>query len=125
MLPLLRRLENGQEHNFGDLVADLVEEFGLTSEEVSQLLPSGRYPLFRNRVGWASTYLVKALLIERPRRGYMVIASRGKQVLEESPERIDATYLSRFPEWRAFQGRTDKTETEKDHTCTRCRCHVH
>jgi restriction system protein len=42
---------------------------GLTNEERMELLPSGRHPIFDNRVAWAKTYLQQAGLLESPRRG--------------------------------------------------------
>lgn len=89
----------------------LSDQFQVTDEEQSQLLPSGRYPVFRSRVSWASTYLSKALLLVKPRRGFMVITSRGSGLLKEEPSKIDSTVLSRYPEWRIFQKGSAVAET--------------
>lgn len=67
MLPVLKSVEDGHEHLFRDIVEMLAKQFGLTETERKQLLPSGRYPTFDNRVGWAKTYLKKAGLIEQPK----------------------------------------------------------
>ena len=45
MLPLLRRLGDGEEHAIRDLVNDLANEFHLTEEEREALLPSGTQPV--------------------------------------------------------------------------------
>jgi restriction system protein len=87
MLPLLRLLEDGQEHTVREAIDKLANEFDLTEEERKALLPSGRQTVFRNRVSWASTYLNKAGVIESPRRGHMQITDRGKEVLKQNPQK--------------------------------------
>lgn len=103
MLPLLRLLRDGREHNIGEVVDSLADEFRLSSEERQQLLGSGQQTVIRNRAGWARTYLKKAGLIESVRRGYFRITDRGQSVLASKPERIDVKYLEQFPEFVAFR----------------------
>ncbi|MCU0225871.1 MAG: restriction endonuclease [Acidobacteria bacterium] len=103
MLPLLRFLKDGREHNIGQVVDALSDEFNLSPEERQQLLASGQQTVILNRAGWARTYLKKAGLIESVRRGYFRITERGKSVLASKPERIDVKYLERFPEFKAFR----------------------
>lgn len=111
MVPLLRRLADGREHAFSDLVEALSDEFGLTDEERRELLPSGRARHIHNRVGWARTYLGKAGLIDPTRRGHCRITERGRAVLAEGPERIDISYLGRFPEFVEFRSvRRERSE---------------
>jgi restriction system protein len=103
MLPLLRFLKDGKEHNIGEVVDSLVAEFNLSTEERQQLLGSGQQTVIRNRAGWARTYLQKAGLIASTRRGYFRITERGESVLGSKPERIDVKYLEQFPEFVAFR----------------------
>jgi restriction system protein len=115
MLPLLRQTSNGQEHLFRDLVAALEDEFHLTPEERAEMLPSGGQRLFRNRVGWARFHLVKANLLDAPRRGIVRITDRGRQVLAQNPSRVDMSLLSGFAEYREFRaaaGSSDDGETD-------------
>jgi restriction system protein len=93
MLPLLRLASDGQEHLFRAAVEALAEQFKLTPDERQQELPSGTQPIFDNRVGWARTYLVKAALLEAPRRAHFKITDRGRQVLQAPPSRLDAAFL--------------------------------
>ena len=51
MLPLLRALDDGEEHNDRDLREHLAEEFKLTGADRHKLLPSGKQPVFNGRVG--------------------------------------------------------------------------
>jgi restriction system protein len=103
MLPFLRHLADGQEHSLRDAEDALAAGFSLTPAERAELLPSGQQGIFRNRVGWARTYLKKGGLLESPRRGVFKITERGREVLASNPNRIDARYLERFPEFLEFR----------------------
>lgn len=103
MLPLLRLLEDGKEHNFTDIVETLSLQFDLTNEERNELLPSGQSFIFNNRVGWARTYLKKAGVIDSVKRGIIVITERGKSILKENPSEINTKLLRQFPEFLEFQ----------------------
>lgn len=109
MLPLLNFASDGDEHRFREAVEALAGYFGLSEEERLELLPSGRYPTFDNRVGWASTHMKKAGLIEGPRRGYLKITPRGLSLLQEQPEKINLKLLDRYPEFVAFRGKSGKS----------------
>ncbi len=74
------------EIRIGDAVDRLAEQLGLTQNEKTQLLPSGKQTLFGNRVHWAKTYLTKAGLLESTRRGHFRITERGQQFKEKSAE---------------------------------------
>ena len=77
MLPLLKYAENGKEHRIRDAIEQLAEEFRLSEEERKELLPSGQQVIFKNRVGWANTYLKKAGLLNSGKKGYFSITRRG------------------------------------------------
>jgi restriction system protein len=103
MLPLLSHISDGREYFFRDVVESIGDEFNLTDAERNELLPSGRYPTFNNRLTWAKTYLKKAGLLTQARRGYFELTARGRDVLAEKPTRIDMNYLMRFPEYLEFK----------------------
>lgn len=103
MLPLLKLLENREEHELGETVDKLAKYFKLTPGETRELLPSGTQPIFRNRVGWARTYLKKAGLLSTTRRGYFRILDRGNDFLRENPREITAKTLTRFKEFVEFK----------------------
>ena len=77
MLPLLKFASDGKEHPIKEATQQLADEFGLTLEERKEMLPSGRQPIFRNRVGWAKTYLKQAGVLAPVRRGTFRITDRG------------------------------------------------
>jgi len=105
MLPLLKIAGDRQEHSMRETIERLASEFRLTDGERMQLLPSGQQSTFDNRANWARSYLKQAGLLETPRRGYFLITERGRQVLDEPPQRIDIGFLSRYPEFREFRSR--------------------
>jgi len=102
MLPLLRFTENGQEHSIRDAIESLSEHFKLTQDELQELLPSGSQAIFDNRVAWAKSHILKAGLIESPRRSYFKITARGKEALAKNPLLINMTFLKQYPEYLEF-----------------------
>jgi restriction system protein len=103
MLPFLRFLADGAEHTPREVEDALAEHFKLTPAERAELLPSGQQGVFKNRVGWARTYLKKAALLESPKRGVYKITERGIATLASNPNRIDVKYLEQFPEFIEFR----------------------
>ncbi|BAO30172.1 restriction endonuclease [Sulfuritalea hydrogenivorans] len=103
MLPFLSFLSDGSDHTLRDAEDALAGHFNLTSAERAELLPSGQQGIFKNRIGWARTYLKKAGLIEAPKRGVFKITDRGTKALASSPKRIDVKYLEQFAEFIEFR----------------------
>lgn len=103
MLPLLALAADGQEHSIREAREHLAASLGLTADEREELLPSGRQPVFDNRVAWAKTYLQQAGLLAAPRRAHFQITDRGRQVLAKKPAAIDIKLLDRFPEFVEFR----------------------
>jgi restriction system protein len=110
MLPMLEVLGDGHERSMRELVEVLVRKMGLTDEERDQRLPSGQSTVFRNRVGWAKTYLKNAGLIDNPSRGRVRISTVGKEVLAKNPVAIDNRFLEQFEGYRRFRGELTEEE---------------
>jgi restriction system protein len=117
MLPLLKVAEDGKEHSIHDFIDKLAQFFGLSEQELNELIPSGKQTIFYNRVGWARTYLSKSGLLELTQRPNYRITERGKDVLKQNPVRIDMKFLKRFPEYVQFKEvesvRKPKVQEEK------------
>lgn len=92
MLPVLRLASAGP-LNTAEAVAHVAEEFGLSEQDRSERLPSGRRTRLANRVQWDFQYLSKAGLLQRESRGVYSITAAGRQVLAEAPRRIDINFL--------------------------------
>lgn len=103
MLPMLKYISDGEEHSLSEVHDSLAEHFELDEEEIRELLPSGQQPIFRNRVGWARTYLKKAGLLTSPRRAHFKITDRGSDFLKKNPSKITSKDLMRFEEFVEFQ----------------------
>jgi restriction system protein len=97
MLPLMNLISDGREHAVRDATLEIGRQCNLSEAEWAEMLPSGRAPLFYNRLAWAKTHLKKAGLIDQPKRGMIVISHRGRQVLLAQPNKIDLRLLGQFP----------------------------
>lgn len=106
MLPLMKFANDGQEHKLRDAIDYLANLFKLTDQEQQELLPSGKEPIFKNRVGWSRTHLKKAGLLDYPNRACFKITSRGKELLETQPTGINMSLLKQYPEYLEFIGST-------------------
>jgi len=103
MLPFLRHLADGQEHSLRDAEEALAAHFRLSAAERAELLPSGQQGVFKNRIGWARTYLKKAALLASPKRAVFQITERGLKTLSTEPVKLDVKYLEQFPEFVEFR----------------------
>lgn len=106
MKPLLNAVKDGEIYKVKDVTTRLAQQLNLSSKDIAEMLPSGRQTVFKNRVGWAKTYLKKAGLVDSPARATVVITEAGKKVIAENPEKIDAKYLERFPSFSEFHTAT-------------------
>jgi restriction system protein len=108
MLPLLRLVSDEKEHSLQDATTALAVEFHLSATDLTEMLPSARKTRFYDRVGWASTYLRKAGLLNSARRGRFQITKRGLAVLRNPPHQINVEFLEQFAEFIEFRTRRDK-----------------
>jgi len=117
MLPVLKLAADGEEHKFSHAVDALADQFALSQEERSELLPSGSQAVFNNRVGWARSYLKQAGLLASPKRGFFVITPKGQQLLAQNPPEINVSLLEQYPEFVEFRNRKkEKSETDGEST---------
>jgi restriction system protein len=106
MRPCLAVHQDRQPHTSADLRDRLAAQMHVSAEERAIMIPSGRAPLFSNRVAWAVTQLAQAGLLDRPARGVTQITDRGIEVLAQHPQRINVKVLRQFPEYQEFRTRT-------------------
>ena len=116
MLPLLRisAEANGNSLAIKNAIESIAHQMGLSEDDRTELLPSGRQSRFTNRVNWAASYLRKAGLIETVGRGLVKITERGVKFLSTNPPSIDIRKLSQYPEFMAFRGEADSWVPESD-----------
>lgn len=117
-LPLLTAVADGQTHKMSELYEKLADEKGLTADDRAERLPSGRQFTYRNRIGWARTYLQKAGLLETPSKGLVRITETGQNVIANPPAKLNVAFLKRYPKFIEFHvgtgtapsGKLPKTE---------------
>lgn len=114
MVPVLRVLVASSPRQRRDITSAVADLLQLPESERQKLLPSGKTPVIRSRVGWALSYLKQAKLVESPKRGIYQITDRGRDALAKRPDGIDVEYLEQFPEFREFQTRTRDTNPDAD-----------
>lgn len=109
MSPLLQICSDGAEHSFSELVDRAATHFGLTETERAELLPGGTQTRFRNRVGWARSYLVQGGLLKAVKRGVVQITQRGMEAVKANVA-VRNDYLIQFPEFQEFRARSTQAQ---------------
>lgn len=112
MRPVLEAAANSEVSN-NYVIEKLADEYNLTEEERTELLPSGKQATFSNRVQWAKSYLKQAGLLEYTRRSHFIITDLGKKALL-SGETINTAYLKQYDSFREFQARTKPSKGEDE-----------
>lgn len=115
MLPLLHLASDGRMWRARDAYEAIGDEFDVSEAERRELIPSGRQPLLHNRVAWAITYLVKAGLLERPKRGYFQITDAGRKLVASNPSEINNKVLEQYPSFLEFKSQTRPTSNDAKH----------
>ena len=62
-------------------------------QDARQIVLASGQAQYRNRIGWALSFLKKAGLLTQPRRGQYEIAMAGQKVVDSGVDRIDAAWL--------------------------------
>jgi restriction system protein len=84
--PLLRLLAQHPEGiPASDAQHTLAEQLGVTVDERRELLPSGTYPVYKSRIGWAHDRLKREALSTSVRRGFWKLTDAGVRYAKEHP----------------------------------------
>jgi restriction system protein len=110
MLPVLRLVEDGQEHAVSEMRHRIGGQLSLTEEELAERLASDTTTVFMNRIGWAVQYLKSAGVIRAVRRGVYEITDRGLSLLKTQPSEITVKTLRQYPEFTEFEGKGSESE---------------
>ena len=115
MLPLLRVLaEANVELRRKDATKRVADAMGITEEERATRMPSGTQTHLFNRMGWAAWSLQQAGLLEKPRRGGLLITAEGKKLLETQPPLIDNNLLAaNYPSFQKKISQIPSPDAEK------------
>ena len=113
MLPLMKLLSELEDPiKISDAATILAERSDLSEEQLQKTLPSGKN-IFKDRVAWAKTYLVKAGLVQQPKRGYCEISALGKSLELNELSKITNEYLAQFEGFNDFKFGRKKDEINK------------
>jgi restriction system protein len=118
MRPLLEHLASGSAKPNQETLEAMAKRFALTEDERAELLPSGKQPVFVNRVAWAKSHLKGAGLIEAPQRAVYRITDRGRAVLAQHAGPIGMSQLKEYPEYREFRSGKVQDGTESQDLAT-------
>ena len=102
MLPALKAFADG-EAPLSDVRERIAAAEGISSEDLREMLPSGRQAVFVNRVSWAVIYMERAGLLKRVRRGVYRLTQDGESLLSRRPARIDMDLLRQYPDYAIWR----------------------
>ncbi|MCL5666311.1 MAG: restriction endonuclease [Patescibacteria group bacterium] len=109
LLPFLQMIKDGEEHHINEVIDSLASNFKLTEEEEKQQYPSGNDNIFHNRVRFARAYLLRANLLESPKRGYIKISESGLKALQSGSFKFN-TNISKQSRNQSLLGPNKKGE---------------
>jgi hypothetical protein len=114
MQPLLEMAGDGKPHTHVEAVERMAQLFQLSEDDKSEPIRSGQSRLY-NRVGWTTTHLKKAGLLQATGSGQFQVTERGREVLTSRPTAINMDFLQRrFPEYSEFRKTRSKQEDEEE-----------
>ncbi len=102
--PFMKILWERHQCSIKEMVDQIAINLGLSLEEMTQTIPSGRETVLQNKVGWTRTYLKKAGLVESPRRGWVGITPEGRKAIRAAGV-VDINYLNTIPEFVEFRNK--------------------
>lgn len=109
MLPILTLSADGCE-TVAEYLPHIQKRFSLSTEEMEELLPSGKQAAIANRAHWARHYMYQAGLLEQVKRGHYRATLEGRQLLAKQPATLNNSDLMAFESFRAFKQRGRKAE---------------
>ncbi|MFR9546583.1 MAG: restriction endonuclease [Rikenellaceae bacterium] len=111
--PMLEFLQTGETYAIKEVKPAMIKYFKLSSEDLSEVLPSSRQSVLDNRIGWCRTYLKKAGLVDSPARAMVRITEEGKAFLSKNNGIIDNQLLSKYEGFQKFID-TSRQKAAKD-----------
>ena len=110
MFPILKFLYDGQTKSRTSIFNAMSKTFKLTTQQLNETLPSQTQPTYKNRIGWAITYLKKAGLLISPTRANFQITDEGKKIVDNNITNLDSKYLEKYEPFVEFQNLSRKQD---------------
>ncbi len=105
LVPVLRVLRDGATLPARELHERVANDVQLTGDQRAETIDSGQLR-YRNRVGWATSSLMRAEALIRPRRATYTITELGQQLLAQHPDGFGERELHQIPAYRDYQPAT-------------------
>ena len=109
MKPLLEVLSDGNTWTKKDLVQATLDKAGITPQGREETLPSGQLRAM-NRIGWATSYLVRAQALAKPARVVMQITETGRNLLSQYPDGFSERESETIPAHQTYVPQCRKSE---------------
>lgn len=113
MNPILKYLsETKEDVKVSDMEKAMISAMHFTKEQAEETIKSGKNTIIYSRCHWATYYLVRAGLINRPQRGFFKISEEGLRVLKLN-QHVDVEFLKRYPDFIEFLNSVKTYEQKK------------
>lgn len=113
---VLEILKDERDYNYREVEEILANKLDLPDNERGKLLDSGVRTILIDRVGWSITYMSKAGLVQRTKRGYFKITSEGLRILKENKIINDETLMQyqSFVEFKTVKSKNNNKDKEEE-----------
>lgn len=111
--PFLQAIRDGQTYSIKAVRENAAQILALTEADLAERLPSNRQTVFASRMGWAKTYLLKAGMLTSPRRGYVQITEKGRELLSLKSPITNEVLAKRSTEFQEFWKHTAEEENDE------------
>lgn len=102
-VPFLNAIRDGSVYPLKAVKQVIAQFLQLQDADLALRLPSDRQTVFKNRVGWAKTYLKKAGLIDVPKRAHVQITQQGRDALLQNLPLTDEFLAQQSDEFARFK----------------------
>lgn len=99
--PLLEVLSDGRTWRKRDMERAIADRAGLSDEQLEEVLDSGQLRAW-NRIGWATSALRRAKLIEAPVRAHFRITQAGRDLLAQHSGQISEHVIKSLPAYNDY-----------------------
>lgn len=86
MIPVLRVLRDGTARHWREFEPLVADEMSLSDEQRRELVPSGNKLRYKDRIGWAVSFLTNVGALSRPSRAHYAITDAGRQLIALFPD---------------------------------------
>lgn len=114
MLWELKILNDGKEHKRQNLIEEAAIRMNLSDDLKAEKIKTGEL-IYKNRGGWALTYLKKSGLVLVPRKGIYLISKKGSEYLENNPTELEVKkYVFQFLSSMKTEENSGQDEIEQE-----------